>query len=98
MPNKFGAIRRRTWALAWVSGKSPELGDVGYQVSCEARESPGIQDTPVREASGQAHGRNHDRGNDGNFAAIVVTAVIVPLVLLGILLVEVLTGFVLSFL
>jgi hypothetical protein len=32
------------------------------------------------------------------FAAIVVTAVIVPLVLLGILLVEVLTGFVLSFL
>ena len=50
MPNKFGAIRRRTWALAWVSGKSPELGDVGYQVSCEARESPGIQDTPVREA------------------------------------------------
>jgi hypothetical protein len=31
-------------------------------------------------------------------AAIVVTAVVVPLVLLGILLVEVLTGFVLSFL
>ena len=32
------------------------------------------------------------------FATIVVTAVIVPLILLGILLVEVLTGFVLSFL
>lgn len=32
------------------------------------------------------------------FAAIVVAAVVVPLVLLGILLVEVLTGFILAFL
>jgi hypothetical protein len=32
------------------------------------------------------------------FAAIVVAAVVVPLVLLGILLVEALTGFILSFL
>jgi hypothetical protein len=32
------------------------------------------------------------------FAAIVFTAVVIPLVLLGIILVEVLTGFLLSFL
>jgi hypothetical protein len=45
-----------------------------------------------------AAGRNHDRGMMETLAAIVVAAVTVPLVLLGIILVEVLTGFILSFL